>query len=102
MSSPSNAPLKKLHIIAWIEGISYLFLLLIAMPLKYLAAMPEVNYIAGMIHGALFLLFSLAVLQAKIECRWSFGRMTKIWLTAFVPFGMVLIDRMVGGSGKMA
>jgi integral membrane protein len=98
----NNSTLRKLHIIAWIEGISYLFLLLVAMPLKYFAAMPEVNYIAGMIHGALFLLFSLAVLQAKIEYRWSFGKMVKIWLTAFVPFGMVLIDRMVGGSEKIA
>ena len=95
MASVDNSRLKKLHLIAWIEGISYLFLLLVAMPLKYLAAMPEVNYVAGMIHGALFLLFSLAVLQAKIEYRWPLGRAARIWLTAFVPFGMVLIDRMV-------
>ena len=102
MSPVDNAPLKKLHLVAWIEGISYLFLLLVAMPLKYFAGLPEVNYAAGMIHGALFLLFSLVVLQAKIEYRWSLGRAAKIWLTAFVPFGMVLIDRMAGVSRQPA
>ncbi|MCH5690241.1 DUF3817 domain-containing protein [Niabella sp. W65] len=43
--------------IAFLEGISYLLLLLVAMPLKYLADIPEgVKYI-GWAHGVLFVLF---------------------------------------------
>jgi integral membrane protein len=102
MAPIDNSRLRQLHLIAWIEGISYLFLFLVSMPLKYFFGIPEVNFVAGVIHGILFLLFSLAVLQAKIEYRWSLGRAAKIWLTAFVPFGMMLVDRLAGVSERTA
>lgn len=43
------------RIIAKLEGISWLFLLLIAMPLKYFAKIPEVVLYAGWVHGLLFI-----------------------------------------------
>lgn len=53
--------LRRLRIIAFLEGLSFLVLLFIAMPLKYLADMPLAVRIAGSVHGGLFLVF-LAVL----------------------------------------
>jgi integral membrane protein len=45
-----------------IEGISYLVLLFIAMPLKYFADLPIFVQIFGMAHGILFVLFVLTLL----------------------------------------
>jgi integral membrane protein len=87
--------LKLLRIVAWIEGLSFLFLLFVAMPMKYLAGQPALVRSGGMVHGLLFVLFTIYVIQAKIEQRWSGGRLMRVMGTAFIPFGMVLFDRML-------
>ena len=52
------------------EGISYLLLLGIAMPLKYWAGLPLAVKIVGSIHGALFVVFCAALLRALVAARW--------------------------------
>ena len=54
-----NDRLGQLRLIAWIEGISFLLLLFVAMPMKYLADRPSMVRILGMAHGLLFVLFIL-------------------------------------------
>ena len=54
-------PLRQLRLVALLEGTSFVVLLFIAMPLKYLADLPLAVRIVGSVHGALFLMF-LAVL----------------------------------------
>ncbi len=49
--------LERLRIIGNIEGISYLVLLGIAMPMKYMGNMPQAVRIAGSVHGFLFVAF---------------------------------------------
>jgi integral membrane protein len=49
------------------EAVSYLLLLGVAMPLKYLAGQPRAVSIVGMIHGVLFLVLCWALLQAWIS-----------------------------------
>jgi len=85
--------LRQLRLLAWIEGLSYLFLLLVAMPMKYFAEQPAWVQVAGMIHGVLFVLFCIVALQAKIERSASMPWLLRVLLTAFIPFGMVLLDR---------
>ena len=88
-----DSTLKRLNIIAWIEGISYLVLLFVAMPMKYLADDPSLVRSVGMAHGVLFVLFTVVVYQAMNEYGWSRRRALRAWLTAFLPFGMILLDR---------
>lgn len=90
-----DSALKQLRAISWIEGISYLALLGIAMPMKYLADDATIMRSVGMVHGMLFVLFIVKALQAKIEYSWTIGRMLLAIGTALLPFGMVLLDRMV-------
>lgn len=88
-----NNRLQQFRLLAWVEGLSYLFLLLVAMPMKYFAQQPAWVQVAGMIHGVLFVLFCISAVQATTQLgkpmRWLFRAV----LTAFIPFGMVLLDR---------
>jgi integral membrane protein len=69
-----NNPIGRLRLIGLLEGSSFLILLGIAMPLKYAAGMPLAVKYVGWAHGALFLLFILALGQAAAETDWGFKR----------------------------
>lgn len=84
--------IKRLKIIALLEGISFLVLLFIAMPLKYFADMPWMTKQVGMAHGLLFVLYVILVIEVKMVMDWSF-RKTAIALGAsLVPFGTFYIN----------
>lgn len=82
-----NNKVKKFGIINTIEGYSYLVLLFIAMPMKYLIGIPEAVKIAGMAHGVLFVLLCVLLVVAWKEARWSFKYTMLFFVAALVPFG---------------
>ena len=87
---------------AWLEALSFLVLLGVAMPLKYLAGQPGAVKVVGWIHGVLFMIFCAALLRAMIRHRWPLLRASAIFLVALVPFGPFLFDRRITeweGSG---
>src|SRR5438552_3773981 len=49
--------LRRLRLVGYTEGVSFLVLLGIAMPLKYFAGMPLAVTIVGAIHGLLWILY---------------------------------------------
>ena len=75
------------------EGISYLVLLGIAMPLKYWADMPMAVRIVGSLHGLLFVLFCAALLWVLVAARWPFFRLVGIFVASFIPFLPLWLDR---------
>lgn len=75
-----------------LEGVSFLVLLGIAMPLKYLAGMPRMVSVVGAAHGLLFLLFVAAVLHAAIALRWPLARVAGALAASVVPFGPFILD----------
>lgn len=79
--------LKTLKFVAAAEGWSFLILLLIAMPLKYMADMPQPVRVVGMIHGILFVLYVINVLQAKFEYDWSLKKLFLALLASIIPLG---------------
>lgn len=84
--------LGRLRIIGFTEGISYLLLLGIAMPLKYLYQLPQMVRVTGMIHGVLFVLYVLYVILVAIELRWSFRKTILAFLASLIPFGTFWAD----------
>ena len=88
-----STTLGRLRLLSWIEGISFLILLGITMPLKYWAGMPEPNQIVGMAHGVLFVGYVLALLQATIQYRWGFFTLLKGFVASIVPFGTFWAER---------
>lgn len=81
------------RIVGLAEGASFLALLLVAMPLKYLGGFPIAVQIAGSIHGFLFLLYVAAAVRAFLSCRWSIVRLVMVLAASLVPLGPFLIDR---------
>lgn len=86
-------PIARLRTIGFLEAISFLVLLGIAMPLKYAAGRPEMVAIVGRVHGVLFLLYVAAVVHAAIARRWNFERALHAVIAAVVPFGPFFFDR---------
>jgi integral membrane protein len=76
-----------------IEGVSFLFLLGVAMPLKYFAGMPAAVKFAGWTHGLLFMAFCMCLLVAQGERQWPLRWSGMILLAALLPFGPFVIDR---------
>ena len=89
----SQHTLRQLRAVAILEGTSFVVLLLIAMPLKYLAGLPLAVRIVGALHGFLFLVFLLALLRAAVAHRWPARRILLALLASVVPFGMIPFDR---------
>jgi integral membrane protein len=82
----------RLRLTGLLEGLSYILLLGIAMPLKYYAGMPQAVRVIGMAHGILFILFLIFSLHSKIIYRWSITRLLALWLASIVPFGTFYVD----------
>lgn len=87
--------LRRLKRICFIEGCSYLLLLLVAMPLKYAADLPKAVSWVGMIHGILFVLLVPVLLQTAHLRAWSLARTGLVFLWTMVPFGMFPLDKML-------
>ncbi|HEU4962236.1 MAG TPA: DUF3817 domain-containing protein [Bacilli bacterium] len=87
-----KTPIGRLRAIGVVEGVSYLVLLLISMPMKYIMGIPEPVQVVGMIHGVLFILYILAVIQAGLTTRWSL----KWWIGALasssIPVATFILD----------
>ncbi len=63
--------LGQFRMIAILEGISFLVLLLIAMPLKYMADIPQAVSVVGALHGVLFVMYALWLAVVKFKYDWS-------------------------------
>ncbi len=86
---------KKFGQINSIEGYSYLLLLFIAMPMKYVFGYPIAVKIAGMIHGVLFIIFSLLLIKAWQESKWAFSENIIFFIASLIPFGTFLTKKKI-------
>lgn len=84
---------SKFRTIAFMEGISYLVLLFMAMPLKYFAGMPIFVKVVGMAHGVLFILFLVYLLLAARENKWSMKFNFWAFISSLVPFGTFYLEK---------
>jgi integral membrane protein len=84
--------LGRLRIIAFIEGCSYL-LLGFTMILKYKFAIPQPNYVVGLAHGILFVLYIVLLLQVSFIHRWNLLKILMAFLASLVPFGTFYADK---------
>ena len=84
--------LNSFRITAFLEGLSYILLLGIAVPVKYLAGDPSYVKLLGMPHGLLFVLYiALAVLMAQ-NYKWTRKTLAIVLIAAIIPFGTFYID----------
>ena len=83
----------RVRVVGMMEGVSFLLLMGVAMPLKYWAGMPAAVKWTGWIHGILFILYGLVVLMALLHGRLSFRKAVLAFVASLVPLGPFLLDR---------
>lgn len=84
------------RVITKIEGISFIILLFIAMPLKYMMGIPEATKIVGSIHGMLFILFIYTQFMASKSEKWGIKFDALAFILSIIPFGsFYLANRLV-------
>ncbi|MFM2362498.1 MAG: DUF3817 domain-containing protein [Sphingobacteriales bacterium] len=84
--------LSRLRLVGFAEGLSWLLLLGIAMPLKYIWQQPAAVKMVGWAHGVLFMLYLLLLLLVKIEKHWPLKKWFYGIAAAFLPFGTWIFD----------
>ena len=87
--------LKKFRIINKIEGISYIILLFVAMPLKYSFGYPIATKIVGSIHGVLVFAFLYQIYEAKREAGFTLKETAFYTLLSLIPFGSFYTDTLL-------
>jgi len=85
----------------WAEGISFLVLLLVAMPMKYLIGEPMAVPVIGSLHGALFIVYAALLLAAARVMAWP-GKLVGLGLlAAFLPLGPFWFDARLRREGRV-
>ncbi|HEX8464043.1 MAG TPA: DUF3817 domain-containing protein [Abditibacterium sp.] len=84
---------SRLRLLGLAEGLSFVLLMFIAMPLKYALGQPGAVRVVGSIHGGLFVLYVLAVLLVALAQRWRLRRILLALLVSVLPFGPFLLDK---------
>jgi integral membrane protein len=79
--------------IALAEGTSFLILLCIAMPMKYLMGMPLAVRVVGSIHGLLFLLYVAKLAKLRSAYGWDNTFSMQAFVASILPFGTFLFDK---------
>lgn len=85
--------LDRFKTVALFEGISFIILLFIAMPLKYIWLMPVFVKVVGMIHGGLFLLYLYTQFEASRKYGWGLKDNAIYLLASVIPFGTFFSDK---------
>ena len=84
-------PLNQFRLVAFMEGVSFL-LFAITMPLKYGFGITGPNFVVGLIHGLLFMLYIVLGLRSAFFYEWKFGFSILVFLASLLPSGTFYLD----------
>jgi integral membrane protein len=84
--------IQSLRVLALWEGVSFLLILFVTMPLKYMADMPEPNKVIGMGHGVLFIAYVAFVILARSEYGFTLKQTFWALVASVLPFGTFVAD----------
>lgn len=85
--------IRKFRMTALAEGSSFLALLFVAMPMKYLMGMPRVVTVVGAIHGILFLAYVGQLAKLRTIHQWDNKFSFLAFLASLLPFGPFVFDK---------
>jgi integral membrane protein len=92
--------IRNLRVIGILEGISYLLLLCVAMPMKYYFGIPEAVKTVGWAHGVLFIAYIPAVFLARKAMQWEFFQLLIALAASLIPFGTFWLDKQLSRREK--
>ena len=85
--------IKIFRIVAFLEGVSYILLLFIAVPIKYLLDDPTYVKLLGMPHGILFVVYIIFSVIGKNKFKWSYKEFFIVSEASLIPFGTFYVDK---------
>ncbi len=91
----NSQSLQFLRILGVVEGISFLVILFVTMPLKYIWDMKEPNLVVGMAHGILFIAYCLLVVIVGYKLKWKLLTIFCALLASIIPFGTFVADKKI-------
>jgi len=80
-------------IVSFLEGVSYILLLFVAVPIKYMQGDPTYVKWLGMPHGLLFVAYIVLATLLKYELNWSFKKYSIVCLLSLIPFGTFFVGK---------
>ena len=84
---------KLFRIIAFLEGVSYILLLFIATPIKYVSNDPQYVKLLGMPHGLLFIGYVILAFLIRSDYKWNSRQFLIILIASVIPFGTFYVDK---------
>jgi integral membrane protein len=93
-----STAINRLRVISIIEGLSFLFLLYHFIYTKRILGVEDAIKIPGMIHGVLFCIFCVALLNAKIVQKWTIKPPFWIFMASLVPFAPIWVEKWLVGQ----
>lgn len=90
---------KAFRYLGYLEALSFLLLLGIAMPLKYFAGMPIAVRITGSIHGILFILYLISAFSYGDKHNWRGKDYFVAFVAAVIPLGPIFFERRILRQG---
>lgn len=94
--------LQKFRLINKIEGISFIILLFIAMPMKYSFGYPMATKVVGMLHGLLVFAFIYQIIEAKKEAGFTLKETALYFILSLIPFGSFYTDKLLAKKMTIA
>ncbi|HSF27120.1 MAG TPA: DUF3817 domain-containing protein [Actinomycetes bacterium] len=94
-SMRTTKSLTRYRVMAWITGVMLLVLVLVAMPLKYAADSTTLIAVVGPLHGFLYILYVLSVIDLATRRRWALVRTLLVMLAGVVPFATFYAEHRV-------
>lgn len=85
--------IQAFRIMGWLEGLSFLALLFIAMPMKYALGDPQMVKLMGPLHGFLFLGYLLLGHYVADKLGWNLKTRFYAFIAAVLPFGTFVFER---------
>jgi integral membrane protein len=103
LTSDNNrfSALRRFRIIGITEGISFILLIFIGMPLKYGMGLFLPVKLLGWMHGILFILYVIILLHTAWVAHWSWVKISKAFILSLVPFGTFFLDIELRKEEKM-
>ena len=80
------------RLVAFFEGLSYLLLLLVAVPIKYSSGEAFLVKMLGMPHGILFVLYIAIAVVLRIDNQWIKNNFLAVLIASVIPFGTFVVD----------
>lgn len=84
---------QRLRQLGWVEGLSLIVLVAIAVPLKYMGGMPIYVRVVGPIHGFFFTIYCIQLVLISKKLEWSMDKALLYFVAALIPFGMLMVDK---------